>query len=75
MSAPNDHGAARCAPYLSLSFSASPPLHQETVALGEAWGRHSNAASPPLWITVDVFTGRRAKFGGDAVEETRVHAH
>lgn len=34
--------------YLSVSLSSSPPLHQEAVALGEAWGRHSRTASPPL---------------------------
>lgn len=62
-------------PYLSLSFRCIPPsLHQEIVALGEAWGRHSNTTSPPLWITVDFFTGRRVKSGGEAEEETRVDA-
>lgn len=60
--------------YLLPSFRGSPPLHQEIVALGEAWGRHSKTISPPLWITVDFFTGRRVKSGGEAEEQTRVKA-
>lgn len=60
--------------YLLLSFRSSPPLNQEIVALGEACGRHSKTTSPPLWITVDFFTGRRVKSGGDAEEQTRVKA-
>jgi len=65
---------ALSAPYLSLLLRGSPPLHQETEALGEALGRHSNTTSPPLWITVDFFTGRWVKSGGEAEEETRVEA-
>lgn len=61
-------------PYLLLSFRTSPPLHQEIVALGEAWGRHSKSTSPPLWITVDFFTARRVKSGGEAEEQTHVKA-
>lgn len=61
-------------PYLLESISSSPPLHQEVVALGEACGRHSRTASPPLWITVDFFTGRRVKSGGEAEEEIGVEA-
>lgn len=67
-------GAYSTVPYLLLSFSSSPPLHQEIVALGEAWGRHSKTTSPPLWITVDFFTGRRVKSGGEAEEQTCVKA-
>lgn len=65
-------GAYRTIPYLLLSFSSSPPLHQVIVALGEAWGRHSKTTSPPRWITVAFFTGRRVKSGGEAEEQTRV---
>lgn len=61
-------------PYLLLSFRGSPSFHHEIVALGEAWGRHSKTTSPPLWITVDFFTGRRVKSGGEAEEQTRVKA-
>lgn len=66
--------AVHTVPYLLPSFRSSPPLHQEIVALGEAWGRHSKTTSPPLWITVDFFTGRRVKSGGEAEEQTRVKA-
>lgn len=62
--------------YLSASISSFPPLHQEIAALGEARGRHSRTASPPRWTTVDFFTGRRAKSGGEAEEQrgaTAVH--
>lgn len=60
--------------YLSVSISSSPPLHQEVAALGEAWGRHSRTASPPLWTTVDFFTGRRVKSGGEAEEQIRAES-
>lgn len=60
--------------YLSVFISSSPPLHQEVVALGEAWGRHSRTASPPRWITVAFFTGRRVKWGGEAEEQICVEA-
>lgn len=66
--------AVHTIPYLLLSFRSSPPLHQEIVALGEAWGRHSKTTSPPLWMTVDFFTGRRVKSGGEAEEQTHVKA-
>lgn len=66
--------AVRTVPYLLLSFRGSPPFHQEIVALGEAWGRHSKTTSPPLCITVDFFTGRRVKSGGEAEEQSRVKA-
>lgn len=68
--------AMEASAYLSASISSSPPLHQEIAALGEARGRHSRTASPPLWTTVDFFTGRRAKSGGEAEEQsgaTAVH--
>lgn len=42
------------------------------MALGEALGRHSNTTSPPLWITVDFFTGRWVKSGGEAEKDTHV---
>lgn len=67
-------GAYSTIAYLLLSFRSSPPLNQETVALGEACGRHSKTTSPPLWITVDFFTGRRVKSGGEAEEQTHVKA-
>lgn len=60
--------------YLLPVLRSSPPLHQEMVALGEALGRHSNTTSPPLWITVDFFTGRWVKSGGEAEEETHIEA-
>lgn len=60
--------------YLSVSISSSPPLHQEVAALGEAWGRHSRTASPPLWTTVDFFTGRGVKSGGEAEEQIRAES-
>lgn len=60
--------------YLVLSFRSSPPLNQEIAALGEACGRHSKTTSPPLWITVDFFTGRRVKSGGEAEEQSCVKA-
>lgn len=60
--------------HLLLSIRSSPSRHQEIVALGEAWGRHSRTTSPPLWMTMDFFTGRRVKSGGEAEEQTRVKA-
>lgn len=42
------------------------------MALGEAWGRHSKTTSPPLWMTVDFFTGRQVKSGGEAEEQKHV---
>lgn len=62
----------RAVAYLLPSFRSCPPLHQEIAALGEAWGRHSRATSPPRWITVDFFTGRRPKSGGEAAEQSGV---
>lgn len=62
--------------YLSASISSTPPFHQEIAAMGEARGRHSRTASPPRWTTVDFFTGRRVKSGGEAEEQsgaTAVH--
>lgn len=53
-------------PYLLPSFRNSLPFLQEKEALGDACGRHSMMASPPLWISVVFFNGFLEKSGGEA---------
>lgn len=64
--------AVHTVPYRLLSFNSSPSLHQEIAALGEALGRHPKSTSPPLWMTVDVFTGCWVKSGGEAGESASI---
>ena len=52
--------------YLPLCLRLCAPLLQETVALGNARGRHSMTTSPPTWTTEFLLMGFLEKSGAEA---------